>query len=116
MSSEQSNEDYYGSLSESENEEFYQVEGSEISGNEEENSEVEDTENNANIGSFDIDELPIMKLKKPLISESDLKKFKKEKDHYWSSLHQPYPAFDDTIQFKTTLGAFRKYRSSILGT
>lgn len=80
MSSEQSNEDYDGSLSESENEEFYQVEGSEISENEEENSEAEDTENNGNIGSFDIDELPIMKLKKPLISESDLKKFKKEKD------------------------------------
>ena len=76
MSSEESNEDYYGSLSESEKEEFYEVEGSENSGDDKES----DTEANENIGSFDIDELPITKLRKPLISESDLKKFKKGKD------------------------------------
>lgn len=72
------NEDYYGSVSESENEEFYAVDGSESS--EAEIGSEEETENTENMVSFDIDELPIAKLKKPLISESDLKKFKKEKD------------------------------------
>lgn len=76
---ESSKEDYYGSVSESENEEFYENDGDSDFENETSDKE-KDTENTENIGSFDIDELPIMKLKKPLISESDLKKFKKEKD------------------------------------
>lgn len=79
MSGSSSKEEYYGSLSESENEEFYPVDGSENSEFEGDGNE-EETENSENIVSFDIDELPITKLKKPLISESDLKKFKKEKD------------------------------------
>lgn len=67
-------ENFYGQVSGSENEEFY-------TSSEKENEENLNTEEGENdIGSFDIDEMPIAKLKKPLISETDLKRFKKEKD------------------------------------
>lgn len=66
-------ENFYGSsAAESEQEEFL--------GTSEYENDFETEENGNNIRSFDIDELPITKLKKPLISENDLKRFKKEKD------------------------------------
>jgi ESF2/ABP1 family protein len=73
-SSEEDN--FYGQVSGSENEEFY----SDTENKMEEDNENANTEGDDNIGSFDIDEMPIAKLKKPLISESDLKRFKKGKD------------------------------------
>lgn len=66
-------ENFYGQVSGSENEEFYS--SSEKDGNKNVNTDGED-----DVESFDIDEMPIAKLKKPLISETDLKRFKKEKD------------------------------------
>lgn len=67
----QNQEDFYGS--EVENDcSSDNMEDSEGSGDEEKNEEL--------LASFDIDELPIKKLKTPLISERDLKRFKKEKD------------------------------------
>lgn len=76
MSSSSEEENFYGKCSNgSECEEFYS--SCEMSENENERT---DTEGGDEIGSFDIDEMPIAKLKKPLISETDLKRFKKEKD------------------------------------
>lgn len=72
-------------MSSSEEENFY---GSSVSESSERNEEFlsgsdneseKDIDENG-IGSFDIDEIPITKLKKPLISENDLKRFKKKKD------------------------------------
>lgn len=71
-------ENFYGSdVSNSENEEeFYNDSTGENSQNEGEGEEVEN-----GMVSVDIDEMiPVSKLKKPLISEADLKRFKKEKD------------------------------------
>lgn len=66
-------DNFYGNVSGSDEKEFY----SESEGSEREEQVNED---NTDVGSFDIDELPITKLKKPLLSENDLKRFKKEKD------------------------------------
>lgn len=69
-------ENFYGQVSGSEYENFYSD-----SENDTKNAEeYVNTEGEGDIGSFDIDEMPIAKLKKPLISETDLKRFKKEKD------------------------------------
>ena len=77
MSSSSEEENFYGQVSGSENEEFHSDSDNDIQGSEGNNN---NTEGEDNIGSFDIDEMPIAKLKKPLISETDLKRFKKEKD------------------------------------
>lgn len=69
-------ENFYGQVSGSENEEFY----SDSENNREEDGENFNTEGEEDMKSFDIDEMPIAKLKKPLISETDLKLFKKGKD------------------------------------
>ena len=62
-------EHFYGAESSERNEEF-------LSGSETES----ESEKDIDVGSFDIDEIPITKLKKPLISENDLKRFKSKKD------------------------------------
>ena len=73
--------------SEVEEEEFYELEGSdyesETNSDDAESQSQSRSESGGEEGlsvSFDIDEMPIAQLKKPLISEADLKRFKKTKD------------------------------------
>lgn len=75
-SSSSEEENFYGQVSGSENENFY----SDSENDKKDAEEDVNTDGEGDIGSFDIDEMPIAKLKKPLISETDLKRFKKEKD------------------------------------
>lgn len=63
-----------------EEENFYDQSEQEYNSNSE-NESIQETNEEEDIGSVDIDEMiPVSKLKKPLISETDLKRFKKEKD------------------------------------